>query len=75
MQVTKIYVLTICEACQGKAYLPAGEAISSKGVPYLVHKPCSQCGGSGRQAQWVSLDEFMKLLDEEITRNPIPVNE
>ena len=61
----KVQILTRCEACDGQAYLPAGEAISYSGERYLRYEPCSSCLGSGLQTRWVRLDEFVSLLAQE----------
>jgi len=44
----KIQILTTCQACSGKAYLPTGEEISMAGYKYIRHKPCPACDGSGK---------------------------
>lgn len=62
MQETKIHILTTCTSCQGKAYLPAGRTTSCSGEPYTRFTPCSTCEGSGREARWISLPEFLQLI-------------
>jgi hypothetical protein len=61
----KVQILTSCEACNGQAYLPAGEAISYSGERYKRYEPCCSCQGSGRQTRWIRLDEFASLLANE----------
>ena len=68
--MVKIQILTRCEACDGEAYIPIGEAISTKGEPYTRYEPCAQCQGSGNQTKWVSLHEFLDLLTEEASKDP-----
>jgi len=58
----KVQVLTTCSFCQGKAYLPLGEALSATGEPYTRYAPCPSCEGSGNCPQWVSLEAFAALL-------------
>ena len=58
----KIQILTHCEYCGGKAYLPAGEAVSNSGERYQRYVPCAQCEGSGRGTKWISLQDFIPLL-------------
>lgn len=59
----KIQILTQCEHCDGKAYLPECEDISANGEPYTRYRPCPQCNGSGKQTKWITLGEFADLLD------------
>ena len=63
----KVQILTRCEHCEGKAYLPAGEAESYTGKTYMRYEPCPQCQGSGKQTQWVSLREFANLLERAVS--------
>jgi hypothetical protein len=63
--MVKVQILVTCEACQGKAYIPKGEAVASNGEPYTQFKPCPNCQGSGQQANWVSLQELLQLLKAE----------
>lgn len=60
--MTKILILTTCPACNGRANVSIGEATSPTGQPYLQHKPCSTCDGSGNQPKWISLEELAHLL-------------
>ena len=63
--MTKVHMLTTCSACQGQAYLPAGEAIDYKGKTYLRYIPCPHCEGSGMRPHWISLSEFAEVLKQE----------
>lgn len=58
----KIHVLLSCENCNGEAYLSLGEAESYSGEIYIRYQLCPACQGSGKQAKWVSLEEFAVLL-------------
>ena len=60
--MVKVHILAQCEQCNGQAYLPAGEGEDHKGQKYPCYTPCPQCEGSGIQPKWVSLPEFVKLL-------------
>ena len=62
--IEKIHVLLKCEKCQGKAYLPEGEAEDYMGRKYIRYKPCPRCQGSGMVAKWVTLAEFRQLLEQ-----------
>jgi hypothetical protein len=59
----KIKILTDCNYCQGKAYIPVGEAQDSKGGLYTQYVPCPQCGGSGHQEKYISLQDFVQLIE------------
>ncbi len=59
----KVQILTCCKACDGQAYLPVGPAMNSKGEPYIRYAPCQQCEGSGEAPRWVSLTDFLDLLE------------
>lgn len=62
--VVKIHLLLKCEHCQGKAYLPEGEAEDYLGRKYVRYKPCAYCQGSGLAAKWVALAEVRQLLEQ-----------
>ena len=49
--MVKIRVLSKCQHCDGKAYLPIGEGFDFKGESYTRHIPCPVCEGSGLAAQ------------------------
>ena len=66
----KVHILDRCEHYDGAAYLPIGEATSYASEKYMQYEPCSQCQGSGKQAKWVSLQEFADLLDRSISFEP-----
>jgi hypothetical protein len=61
--MVKIQILTQCEQCNGQAYLLVGEAESYTGEKYVRHKPCSDCEGTAKQTKWVTLEEFVELLE------------
>jgi len=58
----KIQILTICQACSGRAYVPVGEETSCTGTKYIRHRPCFACQGSGKQTRWIDGQEFAMLL-------------
>jgi hypothetical protein len=62
--MVKIQVLTKCELCQGKAYLPVGEDVDYRGNRYLRHVPCMMCQGTGEARKWIELPEFLLLLEQ-----------
>ena len=62
--ISKIQVLLKCEHCQGKAYLPEGEAEDYMGRKYIRYKPCPRCKGTGMSAKWVTLVELRQLLEQ-----------
>jgi hypothetical protein len=57
----KVRILSICTHCNDEAYVPMGEAMSSKGETYTRYAPCPMCEGSGAQPKWVSLANFDQL--------------
>jgi len=63
--IEKIHVLLKCEHCQGKAYLPEGEAEDYLGRKYIRYKPCPRCKGTGVSAKWVTLVELRQLLEQD----------
>ena len=60
--MNKVQILTTCQACCGKAYLPLGEVVSPIGVKYIRHRSCIACQGSGKQTHWIDVQEFANLL-------------
>ena len=62
----KVQVLASCSHCNGKAYLPMGEAEDSQGHKYIRHIPCPYCEGSGNEPKWIDLADFVKLLRQAV---------
>lgn len=60
--MNKVQILTICQACSGRAYVPVGEETSYTGMKYIRHRPCFACQGSGKQTHWIEVQEFAMLL-------------
>jgi hypothetical protein len=65
----KIQILSTCRACGGKAYLPTNEEMGVAGHKYFRHLPCTACHGSGKEARWIDLPDFVKLLDAVAAEN------
>lgn len=65
----KIRILNTCPACNGRAYIPIGEAINTNGDFYMQCKACPTCEGSGNKPHWVTLDEFARLLQPYLCRH------
>lgn len=61
----KFRILSKCEYCQGKAYLPEGEAEDYKGRKYIKYKACPHCEGTGLRGKWIELSEFADLLEQD----------
>ena len=61
----QIHILTTCEHCKGEAYLPIGEGEDYQGRKYTRFAPCPMCEGSGNQEKWVSLPDFLEMLNQE----------
>ena len=70
----KVQILIPCEHCDGEAYLPDRQAISSKGLPYTRYKPCPACDSSGKQTRWISLRELIDLLSDEAAKDSLEVD-
>ncbi|MFC1923360.1 hypothetical protein ACFLY4_08725 [Chloroflexota bacterium] len=66
----KIHIRTTCSFCNGEAYLPVREAMSYTGERYTQHRRCAYCLGSGEQDKWVSLREFVDLLERATSMEP-----
>lgn len=60
----KVQILIQCDHCDGAAYLPDREDISNEGERYQRYKPCPACFSSGKQTQWITLDQFLTILNE-----------
>lgn len=58
----KVHILDRCPYCEGKAYLPIGEAVNWQGETYTRYAPCTMCEGSGERGKWVSLTELAEKL-------------
>jgi len=63
MSTIKLKILTDCDYCEGKAYLPSREDEDYKGNKYMLYKPCPQCFGTGLAEKSISLSELARLLD------------
>jgi hypothetical protein len=57
-----IPIKTTCQACQGKRYLPTGETFVLAGRKHNRVAPCTACEGSGKQVNWVGLQDFANML-------------
>ena len=64
MEINKVRILSKCQSCDGKAYLPFKEDVDYKGQKYMRYKPCPICNGSGVTAKWITLAEFKHLLEQ-----------
>ena len=60
----KVHILNRCPYCDGKAYLPTGKDTNAKGETYTRHTPCQMCEGTGERGKWVSLTDFLEMLNE-----------
>jgi hypothetical protein len=59
----KVHVLSECEFCGGRAYLPIGEVADSKGGIYTRYIPCKYCEGSGLMTKYINLVDFIRLME------------
>jgi hypothetical protein len=62
--MVKVHILTTCEHCKGQAYLPVGEEEDYRGNTYTRYIPCPMCEGNGERPKWVSLVEFVDMLEQ-----------
>lgn len=60
----KIHIKITCKYCNGSAYIPIGQEKDYKGEFYTRYQPCSYCEGSGLASRWISLKEFINLIDK-----------
>ena len=67
----KVHIQVPCQYCDGEAYLPYGEASSYTGETYIRYFPCHVCHGSGEQAKWINLREFVEMLSDEAAKDPM----
>ena len=58
----QVQIINVCDYCQGKAYLPY-ETTAGNGETVIRHSACPQCQGTGRSQQWITIEEFVTLLD------------
>ena len=63
----KFRILSKCGYCQGKAYLPEGEAEDYMGRKYIRYNPCPRCKGTGMAGKWVDIAELCLLLEQSET--------
>ena len=66
-----IKVQTRCKHCDGEVYVFACEVVDANGEHYPRYLPCGYCQGSGEQARWVGLQEFLNLLEREASKDPM----
>jgi hypothetical protein len=59
----KVKILTDCEFCEGKAYIPEGEEVDSFGGIYTKYIPCKHCEGSGLMSKYINLVDFIRLME------------
>lgn len=67
----KVHILDRCPYCDGQAYLPVGEATDWKGETYTRYLPCHMCEGTGEHGKWVSLTDFLAMLTEAASHDPM----
>jgi hypothetical protein len=61
----KVHILDRCQYCNGKAYLPIGEATDWKCETFTRYAPCPMCEGTGKRGKWISLPDFLTMLKAE----------
>ena len=63
MTTTKVQIKTTCDYCNGKAYIPLRKTKSYCGEIYTRYLPCNYCEGTGLLPKWISLVEFIIMID------------
>jgi len=62
----KIQIQARCAKCGGKAYVDPYEVVHESGESYTRYRACAYCLGTGDQTKWVTLPEFLDLINEEV---------
>jgi len=57
-----IQIKVDCRACGGKAYLRTGESFLIDGNVHHRVTPCTACKSTGKEIQWVDLQDFANML-------------
>ena len=70
----KVHIQTVCEFCDGEAYVPIDPDIDSNGQHYIRHQLCAYCQGNGCRKKWVTLDSFVELLTAVAVSDPMEPN-
>jgi hypothetical protein len=63
MTTTKVRIQTDCKYCNGQAYIPIGRVKDNGDGIYTRYLPCDFCQGTGLMSQWISLVEFIHLIE------------
>ena len=64
--MNKIQIQARCSHCMGKAYVDPYEAVDESGESYTRYRQCVYCQGSGDQTRWVTVSEFLDMVNEEV---------
>jgi hypothetical protein len=72
INMLKVHFLDRCSYCGGKAYLPVGETINTKGESYTRYTPCQMCKGTGEHGKWVDLIDFLEMLKQTQCKHEDP---
>ena len=61
-------IKTVCNACQGREFLPTGETYTLAGRTHDRVAKCQACDGTGKEVVWIDLKDFShKLLKAVLT--------
>ena len=50
----KVHIIDRVLYCDGKAYLPEGDATDWKGETYTRYAPCHMCEGTSERGKWIA---------------------
>lgn len=67
----KVHIQTVCEFCDGEAYVPTRPDVDFKGQPFMRHQPCPYCHGDGYRDKRVTLDTFIGMLTTVALADPM----
>jgi hypothetical protein len=59
----KVHIHFRCTNWKAQAYLPHKEVEEAHSKPYIQHKPCPSCPGSGHQKRWIDMTVFGSIID------------
>jgi len=60
----QVHIKTKCNFCNGEAYTPIGKAEDINGEIYTRYQACGYCQATGLRERWISLIDFVSMLDE-----------
>ncbi len=68
--MNKVQIQTKCWYCKGKAMMLVDELGFHTTDPTSRYLPCPYCHGSGDQEKWITLLEFIAMLNDPMSECP-----